>query len=834
MFYNSPPSFINRKKPLEKLLLLSLAIILLFCSCAPVPEAKSLPKENLTQETMMVMSSPTVTQTPKPTATPRPSPTLKPTPKLPVPYNKDFPGKLSSLNAENVSDLQLVGTFGEGQDYDYDSYYSNDDFSRVVIVYSTGLEIYTRKDNNFLLSNVYNFEILGGNRIPVFNLDRDPFIVSDSTEFFAQNYGDHLKILNLNSGIEASFYVDTSDIGNYLNYPIQNIDISPSERYLIIDSYNEQVLIDLHSFEEIMRVHARGGKATLSIKEDYFTVANPTENQIEVYELPGLSKIATFDDFTQGDIPQWATVTEDLKVVSVGIMNISIWNLMDLQKVFEERLPIEYYSGNIELTDDNQYLIIGHQLAESKGVSIWDLTKPALVRAFATNNNSYYDGRFLLSPDDNHIFVYNTNNNRLFNFRNGEVVDTIYDSVNRPYFSGDGRYFMDKWRFQYLFDIFNHQRVETVLPFRNEAYSFKGVTDTHVFFYHYYEKNIVKVDLDTGVSEIVSAPLNYSWLYLNNNDFGVFHEYFKSGEKIVFRDMNDFSVINHFPYRKSYRSLTRGWWVETMNNKTWYGDYQVIPNQVPHVLSWKLDEEELAKAFSYLNAIVEYQNFKPYIHNLVSKDNKYSVNFDYRSVNIIDNKTENVVRSFNENGRITNLKFSPDSKWIFISGLSYDRHDSPIYLKVFDISTGNIIHEVEYEQSDPRFYLYGMPMDVSPDGKYLLLGNREGQLEMIDILDDWKVLYSLDDVLSELSDADIQFSPNSSYFAVAAIDDNIQIFRTDNGKLINEIFVLGDYNLKDHRLIQFYLLDNLILTSEYSGGNYWAFMGQVKAYGIIE
>jgi WD40 repeat protein len=758
------------------------------------------------------------TATPIPSATLEPIPT--PTPKYPIAYNQGFPIDPAPIIAENLQKLRLIGTIGEGTRL---STHYNESKDTVVFVYSSFIDIFQRVDDHYALEKSFEIDIFQDNYF--FNEwnRRDSYAVSNSARYFAQNYGDRVRVLDLKTGNENTIFVSQADVGGW-NFPVQQLFFSPKDSYLLIDSTSDQVLIDLNTLQDALRVETQYGYSNFSPNEDYLLVAKTYESILEVYALPELELIVENTGYSYRNLPGWASITDDQKLVSVGSKFITIWNFPTMEMVYENVMPLEYRDASkVVLTHDNRFLIIGHKLSDKRGVSVWDLSERTLIKFFPINSTftsySYSAGDFLLSPNGEHLVVFDQANHiQIFLLEEARILENtrIFQFVKfletLPFLifhNGDNFFALDL-RENRLINFGESSNFGKAIDLNY----FLGFTQTHFFAYDD-KYGYINYELSSGNIEIMGTDKEKV-----KNDTLFDQMELQSPENFLgFREGDQ-------GYRSSYDMLLRKW----IDGDLMGGSFQINNQDFSKAIKWGLDSDQLINAVNYIHTSYEPHNSLPHIRNIFSTDHRFKVEFTLNTLEIINIETGDSIRTFSNLGRIYNFKFSADSSEIFIVGSVYPRPRSPVYLKAYEIETGNLIRYLEFV-NNPWFYFYGPPFDVSPDGNYLAVGNGEAQVEVIDLQKNWEVLYTLD-ILNPLCDADIQFSTDSSYLATAAMDDKIQFWKTETGELINEIDVLGGYKLNEYRLVQFYLLDNLVLVARGSFG--WLDnIGQIKAFGII-
>jgi hypothetical protein len=355
------------------------------------------------------------------TDTPEVSPTPTMTPTLPVSHLVDFPGKPVKLNADNISDVQLIGTFGEGQHY---STHYNKEGGRLVLVYSTGIDIFQNSNDEIRYQRSYDFDI------PImdfaYNEESDLYKVSPSTKYFVQDFGSRFRLLSLETGKEHIIF-KSGQILHWFYYSTE-ITFSPDERYLIINTYSEIVLIDLNEYKEIFRKEK--GEAYFSANGNYFIVGIGT--QFDVYELATLELINSVKGTTS---PEFATITSNQKLITVFANVIMVWSFPN-----HDFLGLIYTGGRSNfirgryntVTSDGKLLIT----ADYDKVRIWNL------ETFEYDVVFYEFSRFELSPDETHLFIIGKSRT-LINLEDYQKVATFNLSVNRhTQFSPDSRYFI--------------------------------------------------------------------------------------------------------------------------------------------------------------------------------------------------------------------------------------------------------------------------------------------------------------------------------------------------------------------------------------------------------
>lgn len=815
-------------------LFILLGVIILAGACAPIPlldkategppiEAATevLPTESATQDKIVEALNAMKTQevlpskTPLPTFTPKPSPTATPMPTLPVAYNQQMPGELVPMTAANLKDLKLVGTIGEGSQH---SVHKSPDKKRLVIVYSTGIDIFQKINGRYELEKRLDFDVYGSHN--AFGSERDAYVVSESTHFFAQNYGDRVRVLNLNTGDENSLSVSKADVGGW-NFPIQRLFFSPNENYLLVDGTSDQVLIDLKTLEKVLSVETQGGQSYFTKNEDYLIISRTYQGRQEIYALPDVELVAENDKFSYLNNPGWATITSDGQLISAGTKFFTILNFPSMEKVYEDILSAPYYGiGQVTLTEDEQFVIIGHRNDEKRGISIWDVNEHKLVKFFPSVVRSE---NYVLSPSQAHLVVYiDKDKAQIVTFPEGEVLETLNGYGPIKFMETTDYliiYFQDQFS---VFDLTENKYIALEEAVHNgQAIQFNvffGMTKSHLFAYDSENgySGYVKYNLGTGEVQLLGSNKN---AIIEDESF----------EEIEFQSSMGFDSFQNrsTSFRTSYYHIIRQ---ITGEQGRYANHYQANPIVLSNAIKWDLDSFHLANAVNYLSVPVSNSWYAPYLRNVISADKQLEAERGQGTLKILDVKSGELLHTFNNLGVIFNFKFSFDSSLIFITGIVNDRPRSPVYLKVYEIRTGNLKKHIEFS-NNPWFYSYGPPMDLSPDGKYLAFGNKEGKLDIIDLSNNWAVKYTLD-ILHNLNDADVQFSPDGSYFATVTIDDKIQFWNTETGELINEIDVLGGYGLNDYYLVQFYLLDNLILTSDFADF-WWGLIGQMKAYGIV-
>jgi len=787
-------------------------------------------------------STPEATRTPEQTATP----------KLPVSSYDQLPGKLVSLNAENVDGIQLIGTFGEGLYY---STHFNEDENRFVVVYSTGIDIFQKQNGAFqsvkrLYFDIYDHSDLF-HKSWVLGSIHKPYAVSRSTQYYAQNYGDRIKVMNLVN--EQTVYIHLRE-GDNLGWKEfdQKIFFSSQSNYLLIDSLSEQILFDLNSYSELLRVEMLEGESFFSIDEDHLLIADKTENKLEVYALPNGRLVNTINDYNSDEFPLWLTITDDQKLVTVSEKYLSIFNIIDFELLVAENLPFDYSTGKVEIVE-NKYIIIGFQ-GLNRGVCVWDLENIENQKCFHGNSDNLFSGQYRLSPNEKFLFIFNDPYGDLLKLGDWEPLITVKEDYKIPiydaFFTKNAKYFTIVYRAHFrpfIFDIERNDQLEIDIDFgfdiENDKYdeneptkSFQAITEAFLWVRYSdnnYVKHLIQYDLKSGVKQIHSYinKSGYNTLYSNNE---IMINQHLSENKLDIRNLNDFSQLgSDLPYRSRYLGFETG--VNSgIDRKNWFHGFQMEDEPFISSIRWNVDKYALKDAMNYILP----QGQTPFVRNINSPDGRYRVELISPGISgftIFDNESDNLIFSRNHLGRIKNFLISNDSELIYIVGLLSSSDETDGFIRVYNINTGEL--EKIITVSKPPFNQnIGFPMDISLNGNHLVMGNSAGLLEMIDLDNDWQVLYTLD-VLGPNSD--IQFAPNGSFFAVANVDDRIQLYTTENGAFLAEIEVLGGYGLGDYRLIQYYLTDKMIIAAEYSRprvGIYysWGWNGQIKVYGRFD
>jgi WD40 repeat protein len=775
------------------------------------------------------------------------TPIATPTPILPITSYDQLPGKLVSLNAENIDGIQLIGTFGEGLYY---STHVNEDQNRFVIVYSTGIDIFQKQNNAFqlvkkLLFDIYNHPDLFHNSSARDSIHR-PYAVSSSTQYFAQNYGDRINVINLNN--EQNIYIHLRE-GDNLGWKEfdQKIFFSNQSNYLLIDSLSEQILIDLTRFSELLRVEKHQGESFFSIDEDYILITEKSEDILEIYSLPDGRLINTITDFISDEFPLWATVTTDNQLITLSQSFIAIYDPFDQTPVIKSPLPTYYSQGRIEITSDSSLLIIAFR-GDQSGVGIWDLAKNDWAVFFPGGGELYWRDQFLLSPNQDFAFICGSNNCELLSLPGLEkMFDIEGEYVRQVQFTKSNKYLAISRLYQkpIIFGLVNKKQLEIDIELglneRGEQIDpdipgkyFTGLSETNLWmsYYENQEHYLLKYELESG-TQSVHRYTHHSPLF-KDTEISVNLQTMKN--VIDVRDLNDFSQLGRdLPSRSRYLGFETG--VNSgIDKKNWFHGFQMDDEPFISSIRWKVDKNALKNAMNYILPQVAGQHWEPFIRNINSPDGRYRVELTrpgiFSGFKIYDSKSDDLIFSRENLVSIKNFKISNASERIYIVGLLYDGNG---YMRVYNINTGEL--EKIFTVSKPPFNQnIGFPMDVSLDEKHLAMGNSEGLLEMVNLENDWQVLYTLD-VLGPNSD--IQFSPNGTFFAIASIDDKIQFYETETGKFLTEVKVLGGYRLGEYRLIQYYLTNNMILAARYSYRfsdvfYAWGWNGQIKVYGIFD
>jgi WD40 repeat protein len=246
----------------------------------------------------------------------------------------------------------------------------------------------------------------------------------------------------------------------------------------------------------------------------------------------------------------------------------------------------------------------------------------------------------------------------------------------------------------------------------------------------------LQIFIDITSARVKKQPFNKSILNGTNMEF--YCDEFSliitdSGAEI--RSLDTMSLINLLlPYRTSGRTYFQS--LLDFSYYLWYREYQLDLNRFSSAIMWDVDYDQLKIAFAHVTSSVRYYEFKIFIKSIVSPDGKLRVEVGQNSENletvfIYLTEDDTLYREFIVYTRVYDWAFSPDSNIIYISG-SVEKYDYPEWIRVFNISENRLLTLVEYKAVIKRDLstqnLLAIPIDVSPDGRYLATGNELGQI----------------------------------------------------------------------------------------------------------
>ena len=756
------------------------------------------------------------TETPLPTATilPTATPTVDVKNLLPVTHKERFPGKLVQLSVNNLDDIALIGTFGEGKLY---STHYNPTNERLIMIYSSGIDIYQKINGSFAYQNSFDFEIQINDF--AYSEPDDLYCLSESNTFFVQNYEVRVKVLNTFTGEYVN--IDTSDTeGEGRRYPPHRVRFSPDEKYLVLDTRSAQILIDLLTLKEIYRFDRRQAESNFS--EDSAYLLTSLESNFEIYHLPDMTLVGSVVGSFN---PVFATITRNQEVVAAFQTVVMVWSFPEFKLkglIYTAGRSDSMSNKQLEVTRDGRYLIN----ADYDKVRIFDLQELVYTKVF--NDSSL----FVLSPDEQFLFIMGKSR-VLVDMKDFNVIASFSLKTNVNYgFTPSGKHFIAHDAYEtYVYDFETSEKIMVHLRDQEKSgyANFMGASDNYVWM-HVWAQNeptqFFRFDLASREKKMFDAGMIPSTnMEFYTDEFILIN----TGESAQIQRMEDMQRISFLSrHRTSGDHLVR----QFKDSST--GVYALNLTTFSNGIKWALDKKDLANAFSYVSQNVSYGQYQLHMKDMESPDGNYRVESEKGVVRIINTGDGSLVRTFYVNGTAQDWVFSPDSNIIYISG-SGSSYTSPEWIRAYDISKNLLLREKEYEvihtYNDGMNNLSVIPIDVSSDGRYLVTADNKAHLHVLDLENGWSEVFTIDIFITNYSD--IEFSQDGTFMVSATSSgDLLQFWNADTGELIMEMNPLDGYQTSRERIIQFYLMDEVLVVSEKADP--WGRFGQIKVYGILE
>lgn len=153
-------------------------------------------------------------------------------------------------------------------------------------------------------------------------------------------------------------------------------------------------------------------------------------------------------------------------------------------------------------------------------------------------------------------------------------------------------------------------------------------------------------------------------------------------------------------------------------------------------------------------------------------------------------------------GKTKTLAVSPDGKWLAMG-------DDAGHIQIFDIEKKVVIN-----QFHPKNFKKVLAIKISPNGKYLAAGDDAGNVKLWDVQDNFKLFANLTGHRARIND--LKFDYSSQVLATASFDGSVRLW--DIAHLTDQPIVLRDHNswvwsvefLKNGEYIVTGCVDNLI------------------------